>query len=47
MMNKASARGANTSLAWDAAMQTTTAAMIPTETLSAESRAITKDSGNA
>ena len=47
MMNKASAKGAKTSLACEAATQIMTAAMIPTETVSAESRAITKIPGSA
>ena len=45
MMNKASAKGANTSLACEAATQIMTAAMIPTETLSAESRVMRKIPG--
>jgi hypothetical protein len=47
MMNKARAKGAKTSLACEAATQIITAAMVPTETVSAESRAITKIPGSA
>src|SRR5580692_465799 len=47
MMNKASAKGANTSAAWEAATQIMTAAIIPTETVRAESRAIKKIPGSA
>ncbi len=46
-MNKASAKGANTSAACEAATQIMTAAMIPTETLSAEFASHTRIPGSA